>query len=50
MIPAEDIYIWAWDARPFSAFPDFTSLWSDAANWALGHWITGRIEGRNSTG
>ncbi|KQQ11900.1 hypothetical protein ASF53_14575 [Methylobacterium sp. Leaf123] len=45
MIPAEDTYVWAWDARPFPAFPDFTTVWSDAANWALGHWITGRIEG-----
>ncbi|MGN7125442.1 baseplate multidomain protein megatron [Methylorubrum thiocyanatum] len=45
MIAAEDIFVWAWDARPFPAFPDFTSVWSDAANWALGHWITGRIEG-----
>ncbi|MBB2960564.1 hypothetical protein FHU13_000936 [Methylobacterium sp. R2-1] len=45
MIPAEDICLWAWDARPFPAFPDFTTVWSDAANWALGHWITGRIEG-----
>ncbi|MEH3118288.1 MAG: glycoside hydrolase/phage tail family protein [Methylorubrum populi] len=45
MIAPEDIYVWAWDARPFPAFPDFTGVWSDAANWALGHWITGRIEG-----
>ncbi|MRI53463.1 hypothetical protein D8770_05775 [Methylobacterium sp. DB1607] len=45
MVPAEHIYVWAWDARPFPAFPDFTTVWSDAANWALGHWITGRIEG-----
>ena len=45
MIAPEDIFVWAWDARPFPAFPDFASVWSDAANWALGHWITGRIEG-----
>lgn len=45
MIPANGISVWAWDARPFPAFPDFTAVWADAANWALGHWITGRIEG-----
>ncbi|MGX5773557.1 baseplate multidomain protein megatron [Methylorubrum zatmanii] len=45
MIAPETVFVWAWDARPFPAFPDFTGVWSDAANWALGHWITGRIEG-----
>ena len=44
MIAPEDVFVWAWDARPFPAFPDFRSVWSDAENWALGHWITGRIE------
>ncbi|GMA77948.1 hypothetical protein GCM10025880_43650 [Methylorubrum aminovorans] len=50
MIPVNGISVWAWDARPFPAFPDFTAVWADAANWELGHWITGRIEGSNSTG
>nr|WP_137829027.1 glycoside hydrolase/phage tail family protein [Methylobacterium sp. L1A1] len=45
MIAPEDVFVWAWDARPFPAFPAFRSVWSDAQNWALGHWITGRIEG-----
>ncbi|KQT58159.1 hypothetical protein ASG52_22160 [Methylobacterium sp. Leaf456] len=45
MIAPEDVFVWAWDARPYPAFPDFRSVWSDAENWALGHWITGRIEG-----
>lgn len=45
MIDPGYISVWAWDARPFPAFPDFTTVWSDATNWALGHWITGRIEG-----
>ena len=45
MVAPEDVFVWAWDARPFPAFPDFTTVWSDAGNWALGHWITGRIEG-----
>ncbi len=45
MIAPEDVFVWAWDARPFPVFPDFRTVWSDAENWALGHWITGRLEG-----
>ncbi|WP_232631666.1 baseplate multidomain protein megatron, partial [Methylobacterium sp. Leaf118] len=45
MIAPETVFVWAWDARPFPAFPDFRAVWSDAGNWGLGHWITGRIEG-----
>ena len=45
-VESESIYVWCWDARPFPAFPDFGTVWSDAANWALGHWITGRAEGQ----
>jgi hypothetical protein len=37
-------HVWAWDARPWPAFPNETGLWSDGGNWRLGHWITGRIE------
>jgi len=35
-------HVWAWDARPWPAFPANSRLWSDAANWLRGHWITGR--------
>jgi hypothetical protein len=35
---------WAWDARPFPAFPRLGSLWSDGANWQRGHWLNGRLE------
>ncbi|MET3693502.1 baseplate multidomain protein megatron [Methylobacterium goesingense] len=45
MVPADSIFVWAWDARPFPAFPDFDTVWADAGNWAVGHWITGRLEG-----
>ncbi|KQP94690.1 hypothetical protein ASF60_00260 [Methylobacterium sp. Leaf113] len=45
MVPAEAIFVWCWDARPYPAFPDFDSVWADAGNWSVGHWITGRIEG-----
>jgi hypothetical protein len=37
-------HVWAWDARPWPAFPNETGLWSDGGNWRLGHWVTGRIE------
>jgi len=45
MVDPENVYVWAWDARPFPAFPDFDEVWSDSANWETGHWITGRLEG-----
>ena len=46
MLDMDHAYVWAWDARPFPAFPNNQSLWSDGANYAKGHWITGRISGR----
>ncbi|HZB63579.1 MAG TPA: glycoside hydrolase/phage tail family protein, partial [Microvirga sp.] len=45
MVDPANIYVWAWNARPFPAFPDFDTMWLDGANWETGHWITGRIEG-----
>ncbi len=45
MVDAERIYLWTWDARPFPAFPAQSAVWSDAANWRTGHWLTGRLEG-----
>jgi hypothetical protein len=45
MIPPGHVFLWAWDARPFPAFPDLTDVWSDGGNWRLGHWLNGRIEG-----
>ena len=45
MIDPANMFVWAWDARPFPVFPDFTSVWADGGNWETGHWITGRIEG-----
>ena len=37
-------HAWAWDARPWPAFPNTLSLWSDGGNWARGHWLTGRLD------
>jgi hypothetical protein len=45
MIDPARVSVWAWDARPFPAFPNLDAVWADGANWQAGHWITGRIEG-----
>ena len=45
MVDLSRIHVWAWDARPFPAFPAQSDLWSDAVNWGRGHWLNGRIEG-----
>ncbi len=45
MIDPSRIHIWAWDARPFPAFPHSTDTWADGENWITGHWLNGRLEG-----
>ncbi len=42
MLNLERCFAWAWDARPFPAFPQRSDLWSDAGNYARGHWLNGR--------
>ena len=44
MLDMSHAHVWAWDARPWPAFPNEVGRWSDGNNWRLGHWITGRIE------
>ncbi len=44
MVDVERMHIWAWDARPFPAFPAMASVWGDANNWYTGHWLNGRCE------
>lgn len=44
MVDPDRIYIWAYDARPFPAFPMYATVWTDAANWYKGHWLNGRLE------
>jgi hypothetical protein len=34
---------WAWDARPYPAFPARTDVWADGENYARGHWLNGRL-------
>ncbi len=43
MVDATRIFYWAWDARPFPAFPARTDIWADGANYARGHWLNGRL-------
>ncbi len=45
MVDPARVHVWAWDARPFPAFPMQSGVWADAANWETGHWINGRVEG-----
>jgi hypothetical protein len=43
MVDPARIYLYAWDARPFPAFPANADTWSDSANWSFGHWLNGRL-------
>jgi hypothetical protein len=43
MLDTDRIHLYAWDARPYPAFPDNTEAWGDGPNWRLGHWLTGRL-------
>jgi hypothetical protein len=47
MVDMGRAHVWAWDARPYPAFPLNTELWSDGANYAKGHWINGRTSSRS---
>ena len=42
MVADDALHVWCWDARPYPDFPARTSVWSDAPNWARGHWLNGR--------
>lgn len=46
MIDLSNAYVWAWDTRPFPAFPNTRDLWSDGENYARGHWLNGRAGAR----
>ncbi|MDZ4843568.1 MAG: glycoside hydrolase/phage tail family protein, partial [Hyphomicrobium aestuarii] len=43
MVDTSRIHIYAWDARPYPAFPANTAVWGDGPNWRLGHWLNGRF-------
>ena len=42
MLDMDRSHVWTWDARPFPAFPSLDAIWSDADNYAHGHWLSGR--------
>lgn len=46
MVDLGRAHVWAWDARPFPAFPNNRNLWSDGGNYARGHWFNGRTATR----
>lgn len=46
MIDMDNAYVWAWDTRPFPAFPNNQTLWSDGENHGRGHWLNGRAGAR----
>ena len=43
MLDLSNAYVWAWDARPYPAFPTRGDLWSDGPNYLRGHWLNGRV-------
>ena len=47
MVDMERAHAWAWDARPWPAFPRATQVWSDGPNYARGHWLNGRMATRS---
>lgn len=45
MVDTGRIFVYAWDARPYPAFPYDQELWADGENWRFGHWLNGRLTG-----
>ncbi len=43
MVDPARMFVWTWDARPYPAFPQEVSVWSDGGNWRTGHWLNGRL-------
>ncbi|MDP2800409.1 MAG: glycoside hydrolase/phage tail family protein [Phreatobacter sp.] len=43
MIDPACIALWAFDARPWPAFPRAGDIWADGTNWETGHWLNGRL-------
>ncbi len=45
MVSPDHVLPYCWDARPHPAFPSALDVWGDGTNWALGHWLNGRMAG-----
>ncbi len=39
----EQKFVWTWDARPFSFWPEMTNIWTDGGLWKTGHWVNGKM-------
>lgn len=39
----ENMFLWAWDARPYPYWPDLATVWSDGGSWKTGHWVQGKL-------
>ncbi len=37
------VFVWAWDGRPWPDWPGRVDLWTDGPNWQFGHWLNGRV-------
>ncbi|KIN66311.1 putative GTA protein [Sulfitobacter noctilucicola] len=46
MLDMSRAFVWAFDTRPYPAFPNNVAKWSDGENYTRGHWINGRTAGR----
>ncbi|QES96367.1 glycoside hydrolase TIM-barrel-like domain-containing protein [Orientia tsutsugamushi] len=42
----ENIFLWAWDARPYPTWPT-NPYWKDRELWPTGHWINGKLTSIN---
>lgn len=42
MVDMDQVFVWAWDARPWPDFPYRLETWSDGDNYDRGHWLNGR--------
>lgn len=47
MVDMDRAHAWAWDARPFPAFPAESGIWGDGPNYDRGHWLNGRASARS---
>jgi hypothetical protein len=47
MVDMSRAFAWAWDARPFPAFPARSDVWSDGENYRAGHWLNGRASSQS---
>ncbi len=47
MVDMGNAHVWAWDSRPWPAFPGNGKLWSDGENYGRGHWISGRLSAQS---